>query len=242
MNMAIGNFSMPQNQIQRINFVTISNERSGSSFFQRLLDSHSQIVARQEDLRKTTGKEAVTLMDQLFSSNPSARAFGFKIQYGHIKPEVENYLDTHNIKIIQLIRRDVLETALWHPANHKGDTKGGLGPPLILAEGGSIKADIPKVIAMMKILHSNIDYWYKKSDLHVYYEDFTGNQNVNYFYNPEVKQEVQTFLNVQDARMKVSQEVNRKPQRPDNEDCVTNWKELIEQLESDNIKRYWDEN
>ena len=89
--------------MNRTNFVVMGNQRSGSSLMCRLLDGHPDVMSRQEDLReyKKRGVDLIPFLDQLFSSNPHIKAFGFKIQYSHLTREVEEYLNTHkDIKII----------------------------------------------------------------------------------------------------------------------------------------------
>ena len=140
-----------------------------------------------------------------------------------------------------MIRRDLFETALWHPLNHFGDTTGGLGPPLILAKGGSVTAKIDRIVAYLKFLDENITEWNKKAGFVVYYRDVTGGKDTRIFHDLEVRKRLFNFLGVEDMTTSVSWKVSRKPERPPNEECVTNWKELLEEVDKNNIKRHWDD-
>lgn len=217
-------------------FATITTYRSGSSHFQRLLDSHPEITARQEDLRKYQLRTKKYL-NELYKANDRS-IFGFKIMYPHINKEVEDYLKDPNnkVKVIQLIRGDILETALWHPKSFDGKHQGGLGPPLIIE--GTVKANIEQVIQRMKDIHKNIRRFRHLADKTIYYEHFV-NFDVKggspYMTNKTMEQDLYDFLGVKRRGMKLFSEVNKKNERLPNEEIVTNWDELIDTIEREGI-------
>lgn len=223
----------------RINFITLSSHRSGSSVLQRYLDSHPEIKARQEELR-AQNRFKVPLEDWLknfFTSEPDYKVFGFKVQYSHIRPALLNYIKKNNIKVIQLIRRDMLETCFWHSRNYRGRTEGGFGTDLIVPKGEKIEAKIPNVIRSLKQLKRWIDMYRKLADFTLFYEDdMTGGHDSATFYNEGKRRELFDFFRVEDSDHEFSQ---RKAKRLPLEKIVVNYKELKAELRNRDIPYYW---
>lgn len=136
-------------------FVTLSNQRSGSSWFQRMLQSHPEIWARQEDLAsyQDRGIGVESFLDTLYASHPEVKAFGFKIQYSHITKEVVDYIKSRELKVIQLIRNDLLATTVWFDRVVQDN-----------------KVDVAFVKDYIKKLRANINKYRKLADYTVYYE------------------------------------------------------------------------
>lgn len=224
-----------------LGFVVMSNQRSGSSVFCRLMDGNPEVICRQEFLRsyKSRGVDLFPFLDGFYNPDRVEKAIGFKIQYSHVNKDVERYLEERKLKIIQMIREDLLEVALWYPRKHDGPTSGGLGPPLILKDGGKVTANISKVINYMKWLRMNIDRWNEKADYVVSYDEVTGNKDTRVFHDEEKRSDIYKFLGVQDCVTAVHEDINRKPARPPNKECVVNWDELLGAVDEANISRYW---
>ncbi len=217
-------------------FITLSNQRSGSSPFQRMLGSHPKIVARQEILRNISpSTTAGNLIIDAFREDKKGTVSGFKVQYNQITPMFWGFIEQNNIKVIQLIRRDLLEMSIWFGNHHIGDTKGGLGPPLVVQ--GKVEAKIDEVLGYMVWLKERIDENRHRAGFTVYYKDFTNNENVNSFYDTEVRTKLLAFLGVNNKGLRV--EANVKNVRGKSEDIVTNWNELISEMKRRGIERYY---
>ena len=214
-------------------FITISNERSGSSFLQRLLDSHPNIRARQEDLRSSHQKNDKFLYDLYFNSRCKKKTLGFKALYGHLYRGIFDFIKRYNIKVIQLIRRDLLECVLWYRAGTLANVKdfnkiGPLGTFWKLED--KVEVDIERVKKYLIKLNKDIDKYRRYADITIYYKDFTNNQNSDCFYNKEVRRELLEFLGVDDRELQVSQKINKKNIRPSSKECIKNWDELMKEL------------
>ena len=213
---------------QKVKFMTISNQRTGSSYFQRLLNSHPDITARQEDLR-VRRTDLSTFLDTLYSSG-SSKVFGFKVQNVHIDNEVVNYIKAHDIRVIQLIRNDLLETALWYKSHFEGEAEGGGGSPLIIK--GLVKANIDRVLNHMEWIRDQYNKYKPLAGIVITYEDFTNGT----YYNKEVMNKVLEFLEVDIVDLGDEQ---RKNKRAKSESIVENWNDLINEMERRNINRYY---
>lgn len=221
-------------------FVTVSYYRSGSSPFQRMLNSHSHIIARQEDLRtyKRTGMSVKPFLRNLYSNaNRSGLAKGFKVQYDQIVDGFWEFVENNDVKVIHLIRRDLLETCLWFRKNHIGNTSGGMGPPLIVK--GKVEAKIDWVLDHMIWLRERIEEIRPRADFTVYYKDFTNNRNTRGFYDTEVRKKLMAFLGVRDANIEIPLKTNVKNKRGRSEDTVINWDELVAEMHKKGIERYY---
>lgn len=226
-------------------FVTLTNHRSGSSFFQRCLSSHPKIHARQEDIRKKHTKTG-EFLSSVFS--PLARRHnhvGIKVMYSHLNDDVWNYIryPANEIKIIQLVRRDLLETALFYPHNIEGDIQGGLGPPLIIK--GKVEAKIPNVIQTMKDINAWIEEYAPHADYTIYYEDDLTDSGLGVaeFYNKETRKDLlENFFGVEDRALVDLEHNQKKNKRPPREEIVTNYDELMQEIERQNICQYIETN
>lgn len=207
----------------RTNFVVLSTHRSGSSKLCRLLNSHEDIVCMQEVLR-TYQKRSLDprmVLDDVFSSRPEIPAFGVKVQYSHVDSQVEDYLEQNvGVKIIQLIRNDLLETVLWYPGKYQGLVTGGLGVPLQI--NGTVTANIDIIIQNIKWLHKQISKYYEFADVVVFKDEVMDGGKA--FCNAEVRKKVLACLCVQDIELLDSQLAD--PRRPSCE-VVCNWDELV---------------
>lgn len=224
-------------------FITLTNHRSGSSHFLRLLDSHPKIRARQELLRKKEARTKDFLDDLFYSSRIAHKIFGFKLMYTHVSPEVEEFMREYkcshekcdDVKVIQLIRRDLLETALWYRAHFEGEAEGGMGPRLVV--NSPVTAKIPSVIHQMKETKANIDKYRPLADFTVYYDDFTTPDGTQEFRDKVVRRELLEFLGAEDYNL--YSEANIKNIRPHSSEIVTNWEELVAAVKSAGLEKVY---
>ncbi len=221
-------------------FITLSSQRSGSSPFQRMLHSHKRIVARQEIFRNfTNGHRVESHLFNTFRGDKPDKVSGFKLQYDHISSGVWDFVKKYDVKVIQLIRKDLLETVLWFRANHIGDTEGGLGPPLIVK--GKVEAKIDKVLNHIVWLRERIAENRHRAGFAVYYDQVTNNEDVDSFYDIRVRKKLLNFLGVEDSDLFVERKKNIKNTRGKSEDIVTNWNELVNEMKKRGIERYYKE-
>ncbi len=219
-------------------FIVLTNHRSGSSHFLRLLDSHPKIKARQEILRKAKSRTKAFLEDLFYESRISYEVFGFKLMYTHISPQVDEFMRENKgrVKIIQLIRRDLLETAIWHRGNFVGESEGGMGPRLVVK--GSVTAKIPEIICQMKETKSCIDKYRSLADFTAYYEDFVTTEGIQEFKDEAIREELLKFLGVEDNNLFSA--VNIKNVRPPSSVIVTNWDELVVAVKEAGLEAIYD--
>jgi len=206
-------------------FVVLTNHRSGSSFFMRCLNSHPDIEARQEDLRLKSTRNS-KFLDELYSGKNN---FGFKCMYSHINDDVIDYFKNNDIKIIQLIRRDMLETVLWYNDNFD-NVKGGLGVPIELPEE-KVKVRKQRVLTKLNKLKQNIDKYKLMADFVVYYEDdLTGGKNAQEFYNKVTEFKLCEFIGVAPRTLKDIETHQQKDTRPPSSEIISNYNSLIHMI------------
>ncbi len=210
-----------------MNFVTMTYARSGSSFFQRALGSHPDIGAAQEMMSGATGRgiNVVKSLDRFYKVGSRLKVMGYKLMYGNITRDILDYNKKNNIKVIHLIRENLLETVLWLPWCYEGDTEGGMGPPLIVK--GKIRVKIDTMVHYIKWLKNEIDKYSKYADFTITYKQMTGGDS-QFFYDLEVRKKLLDFLGVKD--MNLVCQLNRKNKRPRNEDVIVNWDRVLETI------------
>lgn len=217
-------------------FVVISNQRTGSSHLCRLLDSHPDVVCRQEDLRKKEDRTK-SFLDKLYANARKHKAFGFKAQFSHISEQVEDYFLNEDVFKVVLLRKDLLETSLWFKAHHIGKTSGGLGPPLKLQKDSKVIAKLDSVTNYMKWLKRHYDHWLPLADFVVEYDDYTCENGCQDFADKQVRKQLLEALGVEDREL--YSEVNKKNKRPPNSECVENWQELLDEVDKLGLRRYY---
>ncbi len=221
-------------------FITLSNQRSGSSPFQRMLHSHKQIVARQEVFRNfINGQRIESHLFNTFREDKPDKISGFKLQYSQIPPGIWDFVKKYDVKVIQLIRKDLLETALWFRDHHIGQTEGGLGPPLVVR--GKVEAKINEILNYMIWLKERITENRHRVGFTVYYDQVTNNEDVDSFYDIRVRKKLLDFLGVEDSNLSVERKKNTKNTRGKSEEIVANWHELIREMKKRGIERYYNE-
>lgn len=220
--------------MKKVDFVTLTYARSGSSFFQRLLTSHPDISAAQEMLAGPIHKNRnVTRALERFYRSKRPKVLGFKLMYNHIDDEVWDFIRKKKLKIIQLIRANMLETVLWLPwCIKKGRIDGGMGPPMIVRSKVEVKIDV--VIHWLKWLNEQIKKYRKEADYTVWYSQVTGNQDGVKFYDDRVRQDLLKFLGVRDYGLRCHQ--NRKNKREPSEKLIVNYSNLMKFIKKHRIK------
>lgn len=119
----------------RVNFVTLTYARSGSSFFQRLLSGHPEVGAAQEMLRgplKRGEKPSISIND-FYNKGRKKEVLGFKMMYSHNRPGVWEMLMAirPKPKVIQLICEDLLDGDGYADAgNVRRGNRGRHGPAI----------------------------------------------------------------------------------------------------------------
>jgi hypothetical protein len=219
-----------------MNFATLTNYRSGSSFFQRLLNSHPDIGAAQEMLAGpiTRGKNLRNVLAGFYTGKKS-KALGFKLMYSHIRGKLMEHLEEFNVKIIHYIREDLLETVALLPQCFEGKYEGGLGPPLVIKS--PLRAKIGTIINEIKRLRGNIEKYSEYADFVVTYNQTTGGKGGQNFHDEEMEKLLLEFLGVKYKRL--YSDVNKKNKRPPLEDVFTNWEGLIKEIRKRKIERYY---
>lgn len=223
---------------RHINFVTITYARSGSSFLQCCLGSHVDIGAVQEMLINADkrGINVKKVMDRFYFEDTRPKVLGFKLMYNHTTDEIVAYLLKYKIKIIQLIRNDLLETVLWLPWCFKGKKDGGMGPPLHILEKG--EADIENVIHWISWLRNQIDKYKRIAQYTVWYSELTGDKDSRVFYNQVARIRLLKFLQV-DTTVNIGSAQNKKNTRQSNEKLITNYGELLQEMKKEGILQYY---
>jgi len=220
-------------------FVTLSSHRSGSSLFQRLLNSHPDILARQEDLRdqdRHSRQVMLERLDGIYANDGKYKAVGFKLQYSHVRPWILDYIKRKDIKAIHLIRKSMLDTVFWYRGNYTGKTIGGFGSPLLVPEGSEIVANIDNVIASLRWIRKEIKKYEKITDFRVYYESFTaGGINVSRFANNDLRKKLLNFLSVEDRELTTDQ---KKAQRKPLKELVVNYEKMLSEIKRRGVKIY----
>lgn len=227
-------------------FVTLSSFRSGSSVFQRMLDSRDDVMARQEDLRsqdKWGVKKTQKFLEELYKKEGKTHeAVGFKLMYTQIRPWTIQWLKDRGVKFIQLIRRDLLETALWMPQNHEGPSEGGLGVGVNVQEGKRVRANIEETIRYISSLRRDIEKYRGIADFTIYYEDdLCGGHDISQFWNINKRKELLDWMGLEDGPLLVPRKKNKKAQRPPTEECVENHGELLAELVRRNVNPFYED-
>lgn len=135
-----------QSDVQtRTRFVTVSTQRSGSTWLTDMLNSHPDVASYTElflmqgqgapewgkykdivywkTYREALGaglKRSVRslglfqYLDDVFSRHPGKQAIGFKLMYGQMLklPETLAYLRSRDVRIIHLVRRNIVDVVL----------------------------------------------------------------------------------------------------------------------------------
>lgn len=219
-------------------FVTITNHRTGSSFFQRCLDSHPEIIARQEDLRDIGKFPANILRGRLNEmyelGEKRVEAVGFKLMYSHVRDWVMDYIKANDVKVIHFLRRNILETAIWYPGHLKGDIEGGLGPRLKVR--GKVEVKIDRVIKKLREIRENASKYAKIADFIAYYEDDLTDDGkaTDKFENAKTRKKLLAFLGVEDRILKPNFYTG-KSERGNAKDTIINYKELMDVIKKEGL-------
>ncbi|MCP5055410.1 MAG: hypothetical protein GY937_01655 [bacterium] len=113
-------------------FVLLATQRTGSSVVWRTLDTHSSVYARGEMFMKrmehpesyaaALGRPGQRLLarlspawsvrrylDQFYADRPETTAIGFKLMYSQLQPEIWRWIETHEARVLHLVRRNALK-------------------------------------------------------------------------------------------------------------------------------------
>jgi len=245
-------------------FVVVTNRRSGSTLLMNLLQSHPQIFAQHETMgsakRSTATLEWVTgELDRFYdikalglvsdktvsfkgmpvqapSSGEPKKAAGWKVLYEQMYQPLADYIAKRNLKIIHLIRNDLLDTALWTRTATAYDARY----QNLFEKYGKVKVNIDETLEYIELLRKNIDYWAKKADFSLFYEGELTNhsENVTGFYNASKSLKLQEFLGV-DYKTLVTVTEKKVKLVHESSEVVSNWDELLSEMAKRGILRYY---
>lgn len=223
-------------------FITLTTHRSGSSPFQRMLNSHPDIIARQEDLRTILEDKdkCWSFMDTLYAGTMGfKKAIGYKAMYSHMRPHIMEYIKNNDVKIIQVIRRDILETVIWYPwCRISGNVEGGMGPPMKVKT--KVKVDPKRVRNECMRIKDEIDFYKEYADFVIYYEDdIARGKDVRDFANIKKKKDLLKFMGVRFVELKVDPKANTKNKRKKTSELITNYDEVLKEISKE--WRYYEE-
>jgi hypothetical protein len=91
----------------------------------------------------------------------------------------------------------------------------------------------------MQYLKKHYDHWYPLADFVVEYNDYATEGGSQDFADKTVRKDLLQALGVKDRNL--YSEVNKKNKRPPNEECVSNWDMLLDEVDKLGIERYWSE-
>ena len=227
-------------------FVVITNRRSGSTALMNLIQSHPEVFAQHETMggAKRQGHGYAFVKSELdrfyditaFKNREVTKASGWKVLYEQMYEPIAQYIREKPLKIVQLIRNDLLETALWV----RGITEYDARHRNILEQYGKVEVNIENCIFYIEQLRKNIDFWHKKADFTLFYEgDITEHgESVSEFFNKQKRAEFLKFLGVSDFDL-----TNIRPKKSklvhESHDVVSNYEELLKEMESRGVKRYY---
>lgn len=201
-------------------------QRSGGTLLERLLNSHPDITCLGEILANPDhGDRSLKNFQDIVDKN-EVKTAGFHVQYGQMQSNTQpvavdalSYFKENNFKVINLIRRNILRTAMFIKGCCTHTNNGFIINPKLLEKN-------------IKVILMHIEYYKPIVGLKMFYEDFTNNGcYVNEFSNYELRKEMLEFLGVDDHPLCTnfdSRSENRFEIKGDIFDICENYKELKE--------------
>lgn len=180
-------------------FVILTTQRSGSTFFWRYLNQHPELDVSGEIFLNTLNNDKsysryrsnslkrkllhIIYRKQLvnafltwfFSCSAAYNAAGFKIMYGQLNKQIEQWLFANNVSVIHLIRQNILKTIIsLATAEKRGVYHVDEGTHI---EPVKVKLDISTLLPEIKLRCEQIEFYRKKYGTlryrEVIYEDLT---------------------------------------------------------------------
>ncbi|XP_024524159.1 uncharacterized protein LOC9643414 [Selaginella moellendorffii] len=231
------------------NFVILSTQRSGSGWFETLLNSHPNITSHGEIFSVRPRRHNFSIvshtLDALYnldwhnsaSKNSCTSVVGFKwmLNQGAMeyRSEVSSYFKRRGVSVILLIRRNGLKRLISILANayDRRQPMNGTHVSHVHSEEAADLLASYKPTVDVAFLKNNLDRYdlmiknalcaFEGTRLLViYYEDFVKNRK-------EMQRTVQEFLSVPVMRLRSRQwKIHRGPLSQ----SVTNWKEVFREL------------
>ena len=224
-------------------FIVVTNRRSGSTLLMNLLQKHLKVFAQHETMGNAKKQnlpyaQVAGMLDRFYSRKEAleATATGWKILYEQMYQPIYDYVVARDLKIVHLIRNDLLETALWT----RGCTDYDARHINILKRYGKVEANIENTLEYISKLKENIDFWALKADFRILYEgDITNHsESVKSFYNESKRRELLEFLGCEDMEL-ITTTLKKVKLVGKSEDVVSNYRELLEAVENSKVFRYY---
>jgi LPS sulfotransferase NodH len=230
-----------------VKFVILTTQRSGSTLLWRYLDGHPYISAHGElflqSLKRSDSYKTYRTMSlkrrilhtlnrkylvraylgELFAPDDKTHAVGFKLMYNQVFPSLAAWIRENNVRIIHLIRKNVLKTILssetarkrkLHHAGH--DTS--IVPVKVVVDPEKVVKQIERVLAEMAFFKRHFELL---PTLEITYEEFVAQREL-------IAQRIFDFI---EATHVTGLPVPLKKINPDSvEDLVENYEELKKAL------------
>ncbi len=228
-------------QSDYVAFVVLTRSRTGSTLLVTTLDSHPEIRCGEELFQLLRRLDAGTRLNRTFSPQaPGVSARGFKIFYYHpLDSEVDVFAllrDVPNLKVIHLVREDVLATIIsskvaeatdqWRATNNTGVTTSS--PAAIDIAADVLQAEFEATESMIARGCQNLSGF---DWLDVTYEAFTSDSATELA-------RIQDFLGV--AQMPMRSPL-RQQRRSTKRDQLANYDELATTFAGTPWGRFFDE-
>ncbi|TVU37527.1 hypothetical protein EJB05_10845 [Eragrostis curvula] len=241
-------------------FVIVSMQRSGSGWFETLLNSHPNISSNGEIFNRIDRRENISsilqTLDKLYNldwltsaaKNECTAAFGLKwmLNQGILdnRADIVSYLNKKGVSVLFLFRRNTLRRLISVLANdydrdakqlngtHKSHVHSKEEAEILAKFRPELDTSnlIINIRNMEKTIRDSLDYFNSTRHMILYYEDIIGNSNA--------LSQVQEFLGVP-VRKLISRQVKIHTRPLPN--LVKNWEEVSSKLNGTEYARFLDD-
>lgn len=167
-------------------YVIISRSRTGSNLLISLLDSHPQIMAKGELFRRLEENSTEGIWNDIFNKKQFGVKFvGFKIFYYHPidsedKSVWNRLIEDKNIKVIHLVRENMLKTFVSRKIAEKTDTWKAKSKKSVSVQEKQVTLDFDECVNEFERI-KQWEAWareeFKGHDFHeLSYEDLVSNR------------------------------------------------------------------
>lgn len=217
------------------NAIILATQRSGSELLRSFLDIHPAIRCESELLHRwPTG--GLSLVQFYFTERhllEDNRLYMFKIMYNQLNKELVEWLIKEKVKVIHLIRQDLLRTAVSHEFKRR---RKEIGRPDARAfekwPVAQLEVNIPWILAEVERIEDDSIYYHKKFSHNPYfkftYEEMVGEsgKEVNTLPQP-LSKNILDFLEVGNVELTTRL---RKQNPHDLKKMVINYNELMKEV------------
>ena len=219
------------------NFVIIGGRRGGTTLFRRLLSSNPGLNMQDEIIHiGVPFKEAKSLLDSLYVQ-PGIN--GFKLLIEQCTPALLDYFQKNNIKIIQLIRNDLVTQAIWYTGNYNTSR---------LARRIDFNAKYPDAKVRVQKTANTIESIVKFhkhlepiASITLFYEGdlSVDGDGTKTFYNTQAKSNLCNSLGISSFEFNIEGRVKSNKDFLDSDDIFVNIQELYDELKKRGLKRFY---